>query len=339
MGNLEKLVVLTVLFLSAILLAWSVTEDGNEPGGPLDDREVVAAGNGLDSASTLPPTGAQPNRVEELERPTPPRATDNRLSMREERDEPTVAPRAEDPLAAEPAGLTPSEDRRFLLDVGGDETTTDAPAAEAVETSPDGRPRILEVTTGLQESFSPLYMQYTVREGDTWSGLALRFYRNGTYSRNLRKDNEGLEELVAGTRILIPIYDDLAAPLRAPTAPERVGGVASSGRRTIKTAPERSAGRTTPASAPASTPSTAGTATRYEVKSGDTLSDISKRLYGRASLWNQIFEANRDQLAEPHALKVGMKLVIPAAPKAPPTKKTAAPAAKKTEAPAGPRVD
>ena len=36
----------------------------------------------------------------------------------------------------------------------------------------------------------------------------------------------------------------------------------------------------------------------YEVKSGDSLSKIAKRVYGNASAWKKIFEANTDLLKE-----------------------------------------
>jgi len=49
----------------------------------------------------------------------------------------------------------------------------------------------------------------------------------------------------------------------------------------------------------------------YEVVSGDTLGAISKRFYGKASLYKKIFEANRDILDNPDLIKVGQKLRIP----------------------------
>lgn len=49
----------------------------------------------------------------------------------------------------------------------------------------------------------------------------------------------------------------------------------------------------------------------HEVKSGDTLSKIAKQYYGDASLYMQIFEANKDQLKDPNLIKVGQKLRIP----------------------------
>lgn len=49
----------------------------------------------------------------------------------------------------------------------------------------------------------------------------------------------------------------------------------------------------------------------YTVQKGDTLSHISKQFYGKASQWNAIFEANRDQLDDPDRIKPGQVLKIP----------------------------
>jgi len=53
-------------------------------------------------------------------------------------------------------------------------------------------------------------------------------------------------------------------------------------------------------------------ATQYhEVKKGDTLWKIAETYYGDGSLYNKIFEANRDTLKDPNLIKVGQKLRIP----------------------------
>ena len=49
----------------------------------------------------------------------------------------------------------------------------------------------------------------------------------------------------------------------------------------------------------------------YEIKSGDTLSKISKQFYGNATEYMRIFYANRDQLSDPDKIRAGQKLVIP----------------------------
>lgn len=50
----------------------------------------------------------------------------------------------------------------------------------------------------------------------------------------------------------------------------------------------------------------------YEIKSGDTLSKISKHFYGNANEYMRIFYANRDKLTDPDKIQAGQKLVIPA---------------------------
>ncbi len=59
---------------------------------------------------------------------------------------------------------------------------------------------------------------------------------------------------------------------------------------------------------------TGGTSTpvTYSVKSGDTLSKISKEYYGTSNEYMRIFYANRDKLRDPDHIQVGQELVIPA---------------------------
>ncbi len=49
----------------------------------------------------------------------------------------------------------------------------------------------------------------------------------------------------------------------------------------------------------------------YVVVSGDSLSRISQRVYGSARYTDALFQANRDRLASPNALRVGQILTIP----------------------------
>jgi len=59
------------------------------------------------------------------------------------------------------------------------------------------------------------------------------------------------------------------------------------------------------ATAPASSTKT------YTVKSGDTLSGISKDQLGDAKHYMKIFDANKDQLTDPDKIKPGQVLKIP----------------------------
>jgi nucleoid-associated protein YgaU len=54
-----------------------------------------------------------------------------------------------------------------------------------------------------------------------------------------------------------------------------------------------------------------GSASTYTVKAGDTLSKIAQEHLGSAGAYNEIFEANRDQLSDPDKIKPGQVLKIP----------------------------
>ena len=47
------------------------------------------------------------------------------------------------------------------------------------------------------------------------------------------------------------------------------------------------------------------------VRKGETLSDISHEYYGSETKWRKIFNANRNVVKNPNAVKPGTKLIIP----------------------------
>ena len=65
------------------------------------------------------------------------------------------------------------------------------------------------------------------------------------------------------------------------------------------------------ASASSSPSSGARTERTYTVKAGDTLGKIAKESYGDAGSYMEIFNANRDQLADPNKIRPGQVLRIP----------------------------
>lgn len=67
-----------------------------------------------------------------------------------------------------------------------------------------------------------------------------------------------------------------------------------------------------PAAAAAPAASEAWTSRTYTVKSGDTLSKIAREMYGEASKYPQIFEANKPMLKDPDEIYPGQVLRIPA---------------------------
>ena len=78
----------------------------------------------------------------------------------------------------------------------------------------------------------------------------------------------------------------------------------------IKVKPGASAAAPPHSSASPASPPKAAMQT-YTVQAGDTLSAIAKRLLGNANAYMEIFNANRDQLADPDKIKPGQVLKIP----------------------------
>lgn len=52
----------------------------------------------------------------------------------------------------------------------------------------------------------------------------------------------------------------------------------------------------------------------YTVQQGDTLATIAERLYGDASCWPLLQEANRDRVSHPDRIYAGQVLMVPDAP-------------------------
>src|SRR5262245_11809879 len=276
MRKTEKLIVLAVLFAAAIVLAISLNRgrDETEASGPLSG-----------AAEVLGEDGAVP-----------------------------ALPASDEVAATQPSGAQPS----LLLDAGAPPAALPIerpPAAPesgttlALEPASDASARILMDTNALRPSFLDNFMVYTVVEGDTWSGLSQRFYQDGRYTRNLHLANEELVELVPGDDILVPVYDFIAVDAGLQRGSGTEATAASTSEPVV--APPTSLA-TAPEARPAgSRPVESAWTAEYEVKSGDTLSDISRAVFGSATRWQEILEANRDKLQKPESLQVGMKLRVP----------------------------
>jgi len=295
MGKFEKLVVLTVLFAAAIVLAIAFNRG-----------DKVEAANPLSGAEKL--LGEEPG-----------------LGAKEA----TKLPLPEEPQAKEeePAGS-------LLLNAGDESASTpEEPPAAALAAEPvsDRSLRILGDTTGLRPSFLDDYMVYTVAEGETWSLLAQRFYQDGRFTRNLHQANEGMASLAPGTEILVPVYDFIQ-----PEAGLQPGTGLSGAPTTAEPLASETSAPTflTPALDPSEAAPLAPAATgllEYVVASGDTLSGIALAALGSAQKWPELLELNKDKLPKPEALKVGMKLKLPAGARLPSA--SAKPVAKNTPKP------
>ncbi len=62
------------------------------------------------------------------------------------------------------------------------------------------------------------------------------------------------------------------------------------------------------------TKKTAAAPAKYTVKSGDTLSDIAKRVYHNPAYWPVLYWANHSQIKYANIIEVGQKLTVPAKP-------------------------
>lgn len=312
MGKFEKLVVLTVLFVAAIVLAISFNRGSGE----------VAASDPLSGArELLDQEGLAAPEVQ-----TPPTSPEATTGNADSEAAPSLFLNAGMGDSSPEAGTDGAP-------TAGLRATTPGETGLSLEPMSDPTQRILGDVPGLRPSFLDEYMMYTVVEGDTWSGLAQRFYQDGQYTRNLHIANEDMPELVPGKPILVPVFDFLAeASEPAPGAEPMTLAQPS--------------GATPPASdvAPvtkSSVPDASGTKRlEYEVRPGDTLSDISLAVFGTATRWQEILAANTDKLAKPESLQVGMKLKIPEGGKLPVAgaAKSSAPAKKETKSEPKPKT-
>lgn len=125
---------------------------------------------------------------------------------------------------------------------------------------------------------------------------------------NLGRALEEVGDLYTGraadpARSLVPaitLPEESGAADRSPTVSREL--VAGEGTSELRPEPEETA---TPTSRPRSTDS--GT---YEVRSGDTLSQIAERVYGSSRAWADILAAN-PKLSDAAKIRPGMKLVLP----------------------------
>ncbi len=303
MGQFEKIVVLTVLFLITVILVVSLS------GGPED--EVLAREGVLGDAALEAPAGevaAPPLTArggEERPSPEAERSSALPLSFEPLRDPAAAGTRGELAPADEAGEENPLGEAEAARNRGERPRTVGSVAigSEAADAEASARPRggeellletaisdpardaaipggsLLRTLEGLEPSPVPELMFHLVQPGETWSGLARRYYGDASRVDLLRQANEDRELLVAGEEIFVPVFDIPGAspsrPAAAPTA-------------------ERAGART------------------YVVREGDSLWKIAKEHYGKGSRFMEIFEANRDVLDDVDATLVpGTRLRIP----------------------------
>jgi nucleoid-associated protein YgaU len=290
MGRLEKIVVVVVLFLVAVILGISLSNDGvTESGGPVADpgrRGPRSAERSADELASRSRDEAQPGEG----------ATPGGLlnSAGTPADRPAPNAPANEPAnvpANVPNGGAPSPAPK---DAGAPAVSpapngaTPAPIQPRAEQPPQPQPlapQYLVSREGLEPTASDELMLYTWKAGDTFKGVSEKYYGSGLHVARVRAANEGRKEetLVAGDRILISVAPAAAADRIARNATKE-----------------------------ASTATTAWAGGLYTVGAGDVLSTISQKVYGTSKSWKKIHDANRDVIGDdPDKLKVGSRLRIP----------------------------
>ena len=126
--------------------------------------------------------------------------------------------------------------------------------------------------------------KYTIKAGDTFSTIAGDFYKDTRKWSVIAKANPGVDPARLKVGQVINVPTDGAVARQATTVPERASAV------------------------------TRPSGTTHTVATGETLSAIAERYLGSKGAWKRLYEANKDAIgSDPAKLKVGTKLVIPAA--------------------------
>jgi nucleoid-associated protein YgaU len=243
MGRVEKIAVLSVLFLIAVILVVSMTTDN-----PVDTAHAAVLGE-------------KPSVLVEAPASAAPEAGKNLLSA-------TVTPTESAPAVSVPAPAVPQP---LAIPAGS----------------------LLKTTEGLSAGFDTQRLLYTWQSGDSYVTLAKKLYGEPTKFTLIQNANEGREDVQAGEKILIPLYDveNVAdADARPADKPAAKSKPTADG---AKSAPMSAAGRS------------------HKVKKGESLWKIAKAELGDANRWNEIYELNRDKLKSPEALRDGMQLRLP----------------------------
>ena len=296
MGKVEKVVVLSVLFLMVVIFAVSMPDGSSSNvetrrvfAGEKDgkrstqDQSLVSSGDwekgapssaGKDRNPSSEPLGPR-LRNAPAQLGTPQGATQGSLlgasslgaGSATERVQPKARNTQDDLLAQNEAGNRPAAVPRTDGLLTADVRTPDSARAQAPAAQAEPR-RILPgwslvTLEGLADTPHPEYKTYIVSGEETFESVAARYYGDRKHANFLRRNNEGIRSLSVGQELFIPCIN---------VAPASV---------------------------------------TYFVQPGDSLWTIARDHYGDGTRWKEIFEANNKVLRSPDDLKTGQELMIP----------------------------
>lgn len=207
MGKVEKVVVLSVLFLITLILVISLSGPAEDTGRLAEvPRDLAGSGTGFDPHGAEP--GATMEAGERLQRPRLERV---------------------DASGAYPGPRTAPADaggRRALDARPSDRLLNASVAAEPAGAWAGGAAgTLLRTEVGLEPSYLDEYRFYTWQSGDTWQSVADRYYADAGGLERLQRANEGRSRMAPGERILVQAVDLDAAQGTSPAAarPARAG--------------------------------------------------------------------------------------------------------------------
>jgi nucleoid-associated protein YgaU len=207
MGKLEKIVVVTVLFLVAVILGVSLNSGEADSG-----KAPVASGDGKSGR-------ARPRAGEAAE-------TQANATSKAAADAPGGLLNAT--VDAPPAGAAPNAipPTNSQMDRAAAGAPGSAPVAPAIEPAvrPAAQPGALLVTrAGLEPTALDDLMAYSWQPGDSFARVSERYYGSPLHVGRLRKANEGVDEksLQPGAKILVPVLASAFAA-NAPAQPAPV---------------------------------------------------------------------------------------------------------------------
>ena len=161
--------------------------------------------------------------------------------------------------------------------------------------------------------FSVPSVLYKIARGDSLRKIAKKYYGDESYWKKIFDDNRDVikkANLIYPGRVLKLFAVDLGNGTYL--VPNENGGSIVPATVPVQTGENsEQTNNNTQAASAADSEENQPTATTYVVTKGDTLSRIAKRIYGKASDWTRIYNANKDQIRNPNLIYSGQKLNIP----------------------------